>query len=1083
MKSFEEDANEDDELRQLNKETGFKSSGQSNTISETEVEDHLMKIANKEGKEDDINCDNENEHLPMNNSNNSNKGNNEYLYYSTVFTIVIIILTSLVYFVYTKVHISVLVTEIQIIKPAISHKDYRIIKLINGMEVLLISDPLILNCGASLTVTTGSTNEKEIKGLAHLTEHTIYLGSKTFPEPNHFLKFISSYLGELNAFTQDESTTFYFHVGHNSFHQALLMFAKMFSEPLFEIDAIRKEADIINSEYLSNINKMSWIEEHIIKNFASANHSYSSFTIGNKEIFDKYETSILQKKIIEFHAKYYIGQNMKLVVSSNQSLDNIQSIIVNYFSEIKGINTNIYKEKNREKEIEAFPIENKRKIVYFDKEGNDPIIDFVFFFDSIKPYISTKPEHYIDYILNSKKKGSLYHYLSSKDLISNMEAGISKSLHSFALYTISITPSRTEGIVLEELISTVFSYLNYFQTVSVNETLFKEIASIDKIFFNFKQDSQDLGISLSELSLAMRDEYNLLSHILIRDYYHEKYDSEIISKYINMLTINNSLVLISGGDMMNNQYIKEKLFNNSISNTDQWYHRNYTYQSLDVQIINFTEMNSNSSLFTFNEPNAFIANITEPIIAISKDKLIQEAPILFLTKPNMKLWYQSDLSYSMPSIITNIQIVSPTLLQKNSNYLFIFHLWFNYLRKNQLTDLDDFILAKGEISFDINQNGINIHILSYSDITSRVLKTLITSINKSKVMDSYTYDQYVNITMNTLEFGMNNNLYQKSRDIFLKIIKPHHFIQKELINFNMSYEDFYIHFIEMTNSLAFKVLCYGNINEETIMNISFQFTTLASHTADSTFTSALNSNETEIDKDDIMTTFTKLNEQNNISSIITYQSNDIFENEEEGISDNYFKYSSKNDLFYPYSILLESLWGTMFFQYLRTEKQLGYVVFSLKEIIDNIVYLRFLVQGNKFSPNEINIELDKVIWKLKEKIEMLNIDQFNQLKTNIMQLLKKREISLNEQADKIWKEIVNESYVFNRKKKLSEGMDKVTLNGLIAEFDRVFITQPEKISVQLYSKSHSLTNNTEEVYYLNIEKKSRVTSDLNILNK
>ena len=62
------------------------------------------------------------------------------------------------------------------IKPFSDNRQYRLIKLSNNLEVLMISDPDSSSSAASLSVGVGSFNDdSEIPGLAHFCEHMIFL--------------------------------------------------------------------------------------------------------------------------------------------------------------------------------------------------------------------------------------------------------------------------------------------------------------------------------------------------------------------------------------------------------------------------------------------------------------------------------------------------------------------------------------------------------------------------------------------------------------------------------------------------------------------------------------------------------------------------------------------------------------------------------------------------------------------------------------------------------------------------------------------------------------------------------------------
>ena len=64
--------------------------------------------------------------------------------------------------------------------------------LSNKLTVLLISDPETDKASAALDVNIGSSDDPvEFQGLAHFLEHMLFLGTKKFPDPDEYQKYIN----------------------------------------------------------------------------------------------------------------------------------------------------------------------------------------------------------------------------------------------------------------------------------------------------------------------------------------------------------------------------------------------------------------------------------------------------------------------------------------------------------------------------------------------------------------------------------------------------------------------------------------------------------------------------------------------------------------------------------------------------------------------------------------------------------------------------------------------------------------------------------------------------------------------------
>lgn len=64
-------------------------------------------------------------------------------------------------------------------KPLLDDRSYRVIKLANQLEVLLIHDPTTNKAAAAMDVNVGSFSDPEdMPGTAHAVEHFLFMGTE-----------------------------------------------------------------------------------------------------------------------------------------------------------------------------------------------------------------------------------------------------------------------------------------------------------------------------------------------------------------------------------------------------------------------------------------------------------------------------------------------------------------------------------------------------------------------------------------------------------------------------------------------------------------------------------------------------------------------------------------------------------------------------------------------------------------------------------------------------------------------------------------------------------------------------------------
>lgn len=93
-----------------------------------------------------------------------------------------------------------------------------------------------------------SKQRKPKQGLAHFLEHMLFMGSKKYPIENEYDSFLTDHGGSSNAFTEAETTTFYFNVNFEFLDGALDRFAQFFIAPLVPEDSLQREVGYLEQD-------------------------------------------------------------------------------------------------------------------------------------------------------------------------------------------------------------------------------------------------------------------------------------------------------------------------------------------------------------------------------------------------------------------------------------------------------------------------------------------------------------------------------------------------------------------------------------------------------------------------------------------------------------------------------------------------------------------------------------------------------------------------------------------------------------------------------------------------------------------
>ena len=115
-------------------------------------------------------------------------------------------------------------------------------RLPNNLRCLLVQDADLEKSAACLQVNVGNLHDPpHAQGLAHFLEHMLFLGTRKFPEENHYSKLVQGNGGQKNAATGEDYTYYYFDVKEGTFPEAVDVFSQFFKEPLFTEAATERE--------------------------------------------------------------------------------------------------------------------------------------------------------------------------------------------------------------------------------------------------------------------------------------------------------------------------------------------------------------------------------------------------------------------------------------------------------------------------------------------------------------------------------------------------------------------------------------------------------------------------------------------------------------------------------------------------------------------------------------------------------------------------------------------------------------------------------------------------------------------------
>ena len=177
-----------------------------------------------------------------------------------------------------------------------------------------------------------------VPGLAHFLEHMLFLGTERYPNERDYSNYITCHGGSYNASTYYNDTNYYFSISSEHLKGALDRFSAFFTCPLFTESCTEREMNAVHEEFQKNLLNDLFRENRLFYSLVSADHPLNKFISGNKHTLTDVPKSHgvnVREELFNFYSTHYSSHLMTLTIVGKESLDDLQSMTQEYFSDVK----------------------------------------------------------------------------------------------------------------------------------------------------------------------------------------------------------------------------------------------------------------------------------------------------------------------------------------------------------------------------------------------------------------------------------------------------------------------------------------------------------------------------------------------------------------------------------------------------------------------------------------------------------------------------------------------------------------------------------------------------------------------------
>jgi len=873
-----------------------------------------------------------------------------------------------------------------IVSPADAYS-YRYMELENGLKVMLVRTPEADKASAALSVNVGSMDDPEGReGLAHFLEHMLFLGTEPFPEPDEYQQFIKQNGGSHNAFTSYAQTTYFFDVDNEQLSGALERFAPFFISPTFNEAYVDREKNAVHAEYSANLKEDGRRIFSAQKMAMNPEFTFSNFSTGNLDTLSDRDDSKIRDELISFYKTHYSSDRMTLVIAGDYELDQLGNKARNLFSDVPKRDVHFERPDVPVFVPEQLPLDMHIKPVKEIRE-----LRFTFPLPEILSQYQHKPVQLLSNLIGHEGDGSILALLKKKGWAESLSAGRSLSTRHASTMVVGIGLTKSGLLHQEEITSILMEYIDLIRTNGIPEYIKEEQKMLNEMTFRFQEhgpiSNYTTRLSSNMLIFPVED-------TIYGDYRSEPASDELMSKYLSSLTADNMLrVLIAPGV--------------DTDTTDPWYGTEIKIRPSDYRKPETSEW---TGALHLPKANPFVPENLETAPGEASD-----TPELVASENGYQLWYYPEHEFDAPRAQVLISIKVPEI-KDSAEQRVLARLYARTVTEALNTYSYPASLAGLNYRLSATSDGLEIAVGGYFDKLPVLLEQIFTEM-KNMNISGEEFNRYQASLIRALENNLKARPYQRTlADLKNWIIEPS-FSDTDLLPVvkSATKEALEQFAAQLGNTLSVTTYVHGTLSAESAENIG-------------AITQKYYPANTVTDADSRL-----------LKAPAGQYQQAVVQDHPDKVMTLYLQGSDTSDMARAEAGLLAQMISSPYYQYMRTEQQLGYIVFATAYPQKSVPGLLFIVQSPTASPEEM-MNHSRIFFRDYEgKLETMSDEEFALFQEGLITRLTEKPKNMGEKAANFWADLSTERYTFDTRQAIADEVVNITKTQILNLYRRAVL--------------------------------------------
>lgn len=880
---------------------------------------------------------------------------------------------------------------VEVIKSPRDDRQYAVIELENSLKVALVSDPQLQQSAAALSVNVGSNaNPRGREGLAHFLEHMLFLGTEKFPEVGEYQSFISANGGNHNAFTAYDNTTYFFDVKSDALEPALDRFAQFFVSPLFTPEYVERERNAVHSEFESKKledGRRNYVADKLLMN---PEHAWSMFSVGNLDTLSNSPDNPIRPDLIEFYQRYYSANLMTAALIGPQTIEQLQQLAHQYFSPIENRQVAPYTDQVPLYDESRLPLQLDVKTVKSMQQ-----LSISFPLPERRSYWQTKPLYYVANQLGYEGEGSLLSYLKDKGWAKSLGVWIGIDLEQQSRFDISIELTDLGEQYEAEVIDALFAELELLRTSGLKAELYDEQRALADIDFLFQQ-AGDPSHTVTRFA-RMLSEYPA-EEMLRAPYRFDEYRPTEILEFLDLMTPQR-MILTRYNDQA------------KTDSREGFYGIEYAISAVPDTLVSRWSNPPVIADLSIKALNPFIAQRFE-----LKEGEQRSTPQQLIQNAKMELWHLLDTSFEQPRGAVNLALFTPAVMRSAQSAV-ASTLLTRMLNELETELLYDASLAGLSAEIYPHMRGLSIKVSGYDDRLPELFTSQLQALNLP-LEDEALFERIRQDYREELQNSLKDKPYNRTfSQLYDQLMEGWSSVERLDALDNLSLEDLQTQRSNLLAEGQIRILVHGNLSADEALSIGQQ----------------------------VETTFASMQPlpipQLSVSQLSGVESTSISVDHSDRALLLYLQSDASSIEQRTEVALLNEMLSAPFYTSLRTEQQLGYIVFSNFLPMNEQPGIALVAQSPVADIDKLKVAYTEFLSGWREQLPALLETQLDEFKASLASRISTPSQRLGDETSRLWREIDRENPAFDTREQMLAALEQIDATRLVARFDQLMQRQ------------------------------------------